>query len=120
MTVPSVFVSPMSAKNIGAEQLFSPSLPGQPGQVQLELEGLFFFFDFPLALLASSGWPVLPLLQRLGRAFQQNFGNVIPNDCDVLDGKRRHGFDRGVVPTKMGLQPSRNEVLRRISYDFRS
>ena len=58
-------------------------------QVQLELEGLFFFFDFPLALLASSGWPVLPLLHRLGRAFQQNFGNVIPNDCDLLDGKRR-------------------------------
>ena len=57
-------------------------------QVQLELEGLLFFFDFPVALLASSGWPILTLLRRLGVAFHNNFGNVIPNDCDLLDGKR--------------------------------
>lgn len=66
-------------------------------QVQLELEGLLFFFDFPVALLASSGWPILTLLRRLGVAFHNNFGNVIPNDCDLLDGKRLE--DVGVLRT---------------------
>ncbi|CAK8986759.1 unnamed protein product [Durusdinium trenchii] len=61
-------------------------------KAQLELEGLFFFFDFPLALLASSGWPIVTLMRRLGEAFRLNFGNVIPNDCDLLDGERADGL----------------------------
>ncbi|CAE6918140.1 unnamed protein product [Symbiodinium sp. CCMP2592] len=57
-------------------------------KVQLELEGLLFFFDFPLSHLEASGWPLLPLLRKLGAAFRYTFGSVVPNECDLLDGAR--------------------------------
>lgn len=52
------------------------------------MEGLWFFFDFPLASLAASGWPILQLLRRLGTEFHKNFAHLVPNDCDLLDGER--------------------------------
>lgn len=57
-------------------------------EVQLELEGLLFFFDFSLANLVASGWPIVTLLYRLGDGFRQSFGNLVPNECDLLDGDR--------------------------------
>ncbi|CAJ1359691.1 unnamed protein product [Effrenium voratum] len=57
-------------------------------KVQLELEGLLFFFDFSLANLVASGWPIVTLLYRLGDGFRQSFGNLVPNECDLLDGDR--------------------------------
>ncbi|CAE7423867.1 unnamed protein product [Symbiodinium natans] len=67
-------------------------------KVQLELEGLLFFFNFPLAHLEASGWPLVAFLRKLGSAFWQTFGGAVPNECDLLDGERADVLHARMAP----------------------
>eukprot|EP00928_Gymnodinium_smaydae_P048959 TRINITY_DN32805_c0_g1_i1.p1 TRINITY_DN32805_c0_g1~~TRINITY_DN32805_c0_g1_i1.p1 ORF type:complete len:175 (+),score=44.36 TRINITY_DN32805_c0_g1_i1:3-527(+) len=61
----------------------------------LQLEGLLFYLEVPLALLLATSWPVLELLRRVGNVLRSFRGSAAPAAaCDLRlqrgRGERRH------------------------------
>eukprot|EP00929_Paragymnodinium_shiwhaense_P090294 TRINITY_DN50441_c0_g1_i2.p1 TRINITY_DN50441_c0_g1~~TRINITY_DN50441_c0_g1_i2.p1 ORF type:complete len:810 (-),score=100.86 TRINITY_DN50441_c0_g1_i2:218-2647(-) len=85
-------------------------------RLQQELEVLFFFVNLRLDELAMANWPIVQLLQRIGALFRELFGEVLPNECDLLDDPFATAF-RNRLHTLAKGNDRRPEVAREVVDD---